>query len=163
MKKKQITNHNNLEQAETVTPGDILKEELVARGWTQKVFAEIIGKPLQSVNEIIRGKKSITPETAKLIGAALGTSAELWLNLEANYRLKSTRITEREKDVARKARLYSKFHVHELIKRGLIKRGKSVDELERSVCAFFKVTDINKIKRSRIKKAMQETMPKEGQ
>jgi len=81
----RTTKHNHLEPAETVTPGDILKEELAARGWTQKVFADIIGKPLQSVNEIIRGKKSITPETAKLLGAALGTSTELWLNLEANY------------------------------------------------------------------------------
>jgi len=160
MKKRRTTNHNNLEPAEVVTPGDILKEELAARGWTQKVFAEIIGKPLQSVNEIIRGKKSITPETAKLLGAALGTSAELWLNLEANYRLKSTRITERERDVSRKARLYSKFPINELIKRGLIKQGKSVDELERSLSRLFKVRDVNKIGRGRIRRVLEKVVLK---
>lgn len=69
-------------------PGDILKEELQAREWTQKEFAEIIGRPVQVVNEIIAGKKAITPETACLFSAAFGTSAELWLNLENSYRLR---------------------------------------------------------------------------
>ena len=160
MKKKQTANHNNLEPAETVTPGDILKEELAARGWTQKVFADIIGKPLQSVNEIIRGKKSITPETAKLLGAALGTSAELWLNLDANYRLKSTRLDERERDVSRKARLYEKFPIHELVKRKLIKQGKSVDELEKSLGRLFKVRDVNKIGQDRIRQVLEKVESK---
>jgi HTH-type transcriptional regulator/antitoxin HigA len=68
-------------------PGDFLREELEARGWSQKDLAEILGRPFQTVNAIINGKKEITPETAIALAAALGTSAEFWLNLETAHRL----------------------------------------------------------------------------
>lgn len=73
--------------AQVFPPGEFLREELEARGWTQTDLAEILGWPLQAVNAIINGKKEITPETAIALGAAFGTSAELWLNLESAYRL----------------------------------------------------------------------------
>jgi addiction module HigA family antidote len=76
--------------AEVLTPGDHLREELEARGWTQGQFALILGRPLQSVNQIINGRKRITVETAKEIGLALGTGPEVWLNLENIYRLYMT-------------------------------------------------------------------------
>ncbi|MFV1951765.1 MAG: HigA family addiction module antitoxin [Nitrospinota bacterium] len=69
-----------------IQPGEILKEELDARGWTLGDFAEITGKPLQAINQIIACKKAITPETAILFSKALGTSPEFWLNLEDSYR-----------------------------------------------------------------------------
>ena len=73
--------------AYTPPPGEILALELAERGWSQRQFAAILGKPFQAVNEIMHAKKQITPETALRIAAALGTSPELWLNLEADYRL----------------------------------------------------------------------------
>lgn len=73
--------------AEVFPPGDFLREELEARGWTQADLATIIGRPLQSVNLIITGKKVITPRTATELAAAFGTSPELWLNLQAAYSL----------------------------------------------------------------------------
>lgn len=56
-------------------------------------FAAIIDRPPQVVNEILRAKKQITPETALRIAAALNTSPELWINLEADYRLSLARQT----------------------------------------------------------------------
>jgi addiction module HigA family antidote len=50
-------------------------------------FAEHIGVPVQRINEIVRGKRGITPETAWLFAGALGTSPEFWLNLQSNYDL----------------------------------------------------------------------------
>ena len=73
--------------AYTPPPGEILALELAARGWSQRQFSAILGKPFQAVNEIMHAKKQITPETALRIAAALGTSPELWLNLETDYRL----------------------------------------------------------------------------
>src|SRR5687767_3476284 len=70
-----------------VSPGEILRGEIEARGWTQKELAERIDRPHQAVNEIIRGRKQITAATALALAAALGTSAEFWMNLESNYRL----------------------------------------------------------------------------
>jgi HTH-type transcriptional regulator/antitoxin HigA len=73
--------------AQVFPPGDFLREELEARGWTQENLASFLGRPLQTVNAIINARKEITPETALALGAAFGTSAELWLNLETAYRL----------------------------------------------------------------------------
>jgi HTH-type transcriptional regulator / antitoxin HigA len=73
--------------AEASPPGEYLKDELKARGWTQSKFATILGRPLQLVNKIIKGHKRITEQSSLEIGAALGTSAKVWLNLENSYRL----------------------------------------------------------------------------
>ena len=73
--------------AEVFPPGELLAEELEARGWTQTDLADILGRPHRLVNEIIAGKRRITPETAMGLAAALGTTAALWLNLESAYQL----------------------------------------------------------------------------
>lgn len=70
-------------------PGRILQRELEARGWTQKYLAAIVGQPYQTINEIIEGNRQITSETAIALAEGLRTSAELWNNLEANYRLRT--------------------------------------------------------------------------
>jgi antitoxin HigA-1 len=69
-------------------PGEILLEEfLVPMNVSQVAFAAHIGVPIQRVNEIVRGKRGVTPETAWLFAQALGTSPEFWLNLQSNYDL----------------------------------------------------------------------------
>lgn len=69
-------------------PGEILLEEfLKPLGLSQVAFAEHIRVPVQRVNEIVRGKRGVTPETAWLFAEALGTSPEFWLNLQANHDL----------------------------------------------------------------------------
>ena len=58
-------------------------------------FAEHIGVPLQRVNEIVRGKRSVTPETAWLFAQALGTTPEFWTNLQNAYDLARARPTRK--------------------------------------------------------------------
>ena len=73
-------------------PGIILlKEFLVPLELTQKALAMHIGVPVQRVNEIIRGKRGVTPETAWLLAEALNTSPEFWLNLQAVHDLSANR------------------------------------------------------------------------
>jgi HTH-type transcriptional regulator/antitoxin HigA len=74
--------------AEVFPPGEYIREEIEARGWTQIDLAEILGRPVQVVNAIINGKKAVTPQTALELGAALGTGPEIGLNLETSYRLR---------------------------------------------------------------------------
>jgi HTH-type transcriptional regulator/antitoxin HigA len=83
--------HKNAVSGIPIPPGVTLLEELAERGITQTAFARQIGRPVQAVNEIIKGKKSITAETAIAIEKALGISAELWLKLEASYQLSRAR------------------------------------------------------------------------
>jgi len=69
-------------------PGAVLLEEfLEPLGLTQVRFCRHLGIPTQRVNEIIKGKRGITPDTAWLFSQALGTSPEFWLNLQNNYDL----------------------------------------------------------------------------
>lgn len=69
-------------------PGEVLLEEfLKPLEITQVAFARHIEVPLQRVNEIIRGKRGVTPNTAWLFAQALGTTPELWLNLQRNHDL----------------------------------------------------------------------------
>lgn len=68
--------------AEVFPLGEYLRDELEYRGWTVTEFAEIVGQPVQAVSAILNAKKPITPDTALSFSEALGTSAELWLNLQ---------------------------------------------------------------------------------
>lgn len=75
-------------------PGEVLQEEFLDQmGLTQVKLAEHIGVPVQRINEIIRRKRGITPETAWLLAQAFGTTPEFWVNLQANYDLASARPT----------------------------------------------------------------------
>jgi addiction module HigA family antidote len=73
-------------------PGEILKAEFLdPLGVTQVALAQHIGIPLQRINEIIRGKRGITPETAWLLSQALGTTPQFLMNLQEAYELTSKR------------------------------------------------------------------------
>ena len=128
---------NTLTPARAVSPGRILQRELAARGWTQKDLAEITKRPAQTINEIIKGTKQITPETARELSAALGTTAEFWINLETNYRLNLAKKKQKESEIERRSRLYTLAPISELIKRQWIESTESIDELEQSVCQFL--------------------------
>jgi addiction module HigA family antidote len=78
--------------AEVFHAGEFLKEELEARNLTQAELAEIMGRPTQAVSELVLGKRGVTPETAKGLAAAFGTSAEYWMNLETAYQLSKASI-----------------------------------------------------------------------
>jgi len=71
-----------------IHPGEILKKEyLVPLGLTQRAFARSIDVPPNRVNDIVRGKRSVTGDTAIRFSLALGTSPEMWLRLQARYEL----------------------------------------------------------------------------
>ena len=74
--------------ANPVHPGMMLLEEfLLPAGLTQTAFADRIGWASARLNEFVRGKRGVTAEAALDLAAALGTSAKLWMNLQATYDL----------------------------------------------------------------------------
>jgi addiction module HigA family antidote len=73
-------------------PGEILLEEfLQPAAITQAAFAERLGWTRARLNELIRGKRGITAESALDLAEVLGTSAKLWMNLQATYDLDQAR------------------------------------------------------------------------
>jgi len=123
-------------------PGPRISQELEARGWSQKDLAEVLGRPLQAINEIVNKSKLVTPETAVQLAHAFGTSPEFWANLEALYRVRLAKQTAEIADVERRRRLYELAPVGELIRRGWIRAAGRLSELERSVCDFLEIGDI---------------------
>jgi len=67
----------------------LLKEFLEPMGLTQKALAKHIGISVQRVNEIIKGKRGVSPDTAWLLSEVFSTSPEFWLNLQSVYDLSS--------------------------------------------------------------------------
>jgi len=126
--------------ADVFPPGEFLREELEARSWSQTELAEIIGRPVRLINEIIAGKKAITPETAIQLGESLGTSPDLWMNLESQYQLSKVRTFDTP--IKRRAKLYERFPVREMIKRGWITACMSIDVLEQQFRDFFMIADL---------------------
>jgi len=124
-------------------PGHILKDELDARGWSQKDFAEIIGRPEQAISEIVTGRKEITPQTAIEFSKAFGTSAEFWVNLESNYQIWKAQKTIKSKQIDRRARLYSLGPINELKKLGWIKNTNNLDTLESEVVSFLGLKSVD--------------------
>ncbi|MGE0717989.1 MAG: HigA family addiction module antitoxin [Alphaproteobacteria bacterium] len=75
-------------------PGEILREDfLVPMGVSVYALARAISVSRSRVNEIVRGERAITPETALRLARYFGTSAELWTNLQARYDLDTMRET----------------------------------------------------------------------
>jgi len=73
-------------------PGKVLLEEFLSElGVTQVALAAHLGVPVQRINELIRGKRGVTPETAWLLAQAFNTTPEFWLNLQAAHDLASSR------------------------------------------------------------------------
>ncbi len=77
----------NLRPFRPIKPGEILQEELNTCGLAEADLAEILGESVQAVNEIIAGKRSISPDTALALSLVVGTSPEYWLSLEFAYQL----------------------------------------------------------------------------
>ncbi|MBM4432379.1 MAG: HigA family addiction module antidote protein [Chloroflexi bacterium] len=81
-----------------IPPGEYLAEEIEARDITQKELARRMARPLNAINEIINGKKTITAETALQLEEAMPEiPARFWLNLEADYQLAKAMIKKRGK------------------------------------------------------------------
>jgi len=123
-------------QALAIPPGTYVQEELEERGWTQLDLADVLGRPIRLVNEIISGKRAITPETAQGLAAAFGTSAQLWMNLESAYRL--CLAAAGNESVSRRAQLFTRAPVRDMQRRGWIKeKTETVEELEEELKRFY--------------------------
>ena len=88
---KRIYRPDELQPSEPIHPGEMLKDELDARGMSQRKFAGLIGMPYTAFNEIINGKRPITTDTALKIEAATGISPNIWIGLQTDYNLQTAR------------------------------------------------------------------------
>jgi addiction module HigA family antidote len=82
---------NNMMPSMLIHPGEMLKDEIEARGITQKDLSKRMGVSYTVFNEILNGKRPITTEYALLLEAALGIDAGIWLRLQADYNMQKAK------------------------------------------------------------------------
>jgi HTH-type transcriptional regulator/antitoxin HigA len=120
----------------TVPPGEHLARALEEKCMSQAELATRIGRPQKTINEIVKGKASITPETAIQLERALSIPASLWNSLEAAYQLQLAQ----QRDEARLgafAQWVEQLPISELRQRAKIPETKSSAELIRRCLEFF--------------------------
>lgn len=123
-------------------PGHYIKEEMEARGWSQRDLAFILGGSEQAINPILNGKRGISPEMAKSLGEAFDVPAEFFANLQQAYDLSQARTPD--PSVAMRRNMQSTYPVREMIRRGWIEQSDAT-MLEVQLARFFEVDSPDKI------------------
>ena len=88
---KKIYAPHELMSSTPIHPGEMIKDELHARGISQRKFAEIIGVSHTVLNEVLNGKRPVTTEYALKIEAATDIPAYIWLNMQSAYNMQTAR------------------------------------------------------------------------
>ncbi len=131
-------NKNEYEPTYMTPPGESLAEILDALGMSQAELADRMGRPNKTVNEIIKGKTAITPETAIQLERVLGTPASFWNNRERNYR-EWLVLQEERKKLNQHLPWMKKFPIRGMINLGWIEEyGDPLNQLE-ELLRFFGV------------------------
>lgn len=117
-------------------PGETLQEVLDERQMTQADLAERMGRPKKTINELVQGKASITPETSLQLERVLGVPAGFWNNLERNYRDYEAR-REEEKRLASSGGWLRKIPVRKMAALGWIEEREDPVGQARELLNFF--------------------------
>lgn len=119
-------------------PGEIIRDELEARGWSQRDLAYVLGVAEGAVTLMLSGKRGISVDMARALGNAFDVSPEFFVNLQSAYDL--ARAREPDPSIARKGKLQSAYPVREMIKRGWFSNDVPTDVLEHQLGRFFEWT-----------------------
>ena len=122
------------------SPGEEIRKLLQDRRWTQDDLARILKRPLPTINQIIQGKRAITPDMAIVLAAAFDTTPEKWVSMEAAYRLSLAKADPGP--VQKSAKLYTFAPIKDMERRGWIPYTKSIEEQERLLCQFFEINSL---------------------
>ena len=93
-------------------PGEVIKDELIARGISQKDFAGRIGIPYTMLNDILNERRPLSAATALFVESALGLSADLLMGLQLDYTMQRARNDVEIKRKLRSVRPYSSRTAH---------------------------------------------------
>jgi len=138
---------NKLTPFEATHAGILVKDEIEARNITQKELAVMIGVKQSFLNEIIKGKRPITAETALYIGKALDIPADYLMRFQSQYELDCARIKEKniqkEKNISLWKIITEYVPVNSLSKLGYL--GNDLQENIDTIMKIFRVNTIDGI------------------
>lgn len=126
----------------SIPPGETLQEYLDSVGMTQVELAKRTGLTTKTLNEIIKGKAPITPETSLKLESVFGTPASFWNNLEAIYQETKARL-EAEKKIDKEAQTAALIPYKELAKHGFVRPTRKPRERVYYLRHFFGVASLD--------------------
>lgn len=128
--------HNQYTPDTVSAPGETLLEILENLGMTQAQLAERTGRPKKTINEIIKGKAAITPDTALQLERVLGVSASFWNQREQHYRESLARQAEYE-SLTEQKKWVNQFPFKKMVAHGWIEPHEDPVERLRGLLSFF--------------------------
>ncbi len=122
-------------------PGETLLDLLDERGLTQAELARRLDRPLKTINEIVKGKAAIVPETALQLEQALGVPADFWLAREARYREWMAR-QNADKELKEQVPWLRSLPVKEMVELKWVEPSPIRAEMVRRCLGFFGVASV---------------------
>lgn len=126
---------------EPASPGELLRAMLADRRWTQDELATITDRSRQQIIDIASDRRGITAEMAVALAAAFGNTPDVWLRIDASYRLSKT--NDDGETVRRRARLFELAPVKDMQRRGWIGNTADLDATEGELKRFFGVETLD--------------------
>ncbi|SHG23103.1 HTH-type transcriptional regulator / antitoxin HigA [Marinomonas polaris DSM 16579] len=127
-----------------IPPGEYLDEILEDMEISQADLARRMGRPAQAINEIIKGEKAITPETAIQLEQVLGVSAQFWSNMESIYRLVLAKQKEKQ-EIEKEVSLLDRFPYMDMSNLGIVEKTRKAVEKVQNLRRFFGVSSLTNI------------------
>jgi len=124
-------------------PGDTIKRLMQEKGWSQAELAYVLGVTSSTVNQVVNSKRPITPEMAKLFGAAFNKPAEMFAEIQAKWSLLSA--PDPDSEVRVRAFAQSSFPLREMVKRGWIEDPAKGTGAHGELCRFFGVNSLESV------------------
>ncbi len=142
---------NTGKQNSSLNPGELLREELKAKKIKQIDFAATIGMPSSVLNDIVNGKRNITPDIAVLLETAVGIDASTWLKIQAERDIEIARakapLIQKQKDIETWQAIQdccNTSYINRALPGGI---GKTLAEKIENVLKFFHATDAKSLKK----------------
>jgi addiction module HigA family antidote len=127
-----------------IPPGELLAETLETLDLSQAELARRAGRPAQAINEIIRGTKEITPETALQFERVLGVPAHVWTRLEADYRHNKARLEDQAR-LKHELPLAARYPYPALAAHGWVRKTRDTLEQLEELLRFFGVVSLKQV------------------
>jgi len=125
-------------------PGAQISKVLQQKGMTQTELAERLGRPLTKINEIINGKRTITPDTAHALELVLGYPADHWMTLEAAHQLAQKRL-EAHQQFRDESEALKRFPLRDMIRLGWLQRGADDLQTTQNLLKFFGIASFDNL------------------
>lgn len=132
-----------------IAPADYIRRELDFYHWTQKDLACRLGLSENTVSSIMRGKQSVTPDTAQHLEALFGEPASFWLTVDAEYRARLAADSQpTDSRPVNRMSLYKLFPLSAMMKRGWLSAQRTLDSIEEGLLRLFSPNELQLVQAS---------------